>query len=119
VTRQPDSDEPIDQWTLLPDEHRLVAGKPTTNRLGFALMLKFFARRGRFHRGRWEVPNAAIEYVAKQVEVSLTEFAAYEQSGRTVERHRAQIREAFGPVSPHRLRHFLFTWLKTQGLDDA
>jgi integrase/recombinase XerD len=23
------------------------------------------------------------------------------------------------PVSPHRLRHFLFTWLKTQGLDDA
>ena len=23
------------------------------------------------------------------------------------------------PVSPHRLRHFLFTWLKTQGIDDA
>jgi integrase/recombinase XerD len=22
-------------------------------------------------------------------------------------------------VSPHRLRHFLFTWLKTQGIDDA
>ncbi len=24
-----------------------------------------------------------------------------------------------GPISPHRLRHFLFTWLKTQGIDDA
>ena len=23
------------------------------------------------------------------------------------------------PISPHRLRHFLFTWLKTQGPDDA
>ncbi|MGB8384815.1 MAG: tyrosine-type recombinase/integrase, partial [Dermatophilaceae bacterium] len=23
------------------------------------------------------------------------------------------------PVSPHQLRHFLFTWLKTQGVDDA
>lgn len=23
------------------------------------------------------------------------------------------------PMSPHRLRHFLFTWLKTQGIDDA
>jgi integrase/recombinase XerD len=23
------------------------------------------------------------------------------------------------PVSPHRLRHFLVTWLKKQGLDDA
>jgi len=22
------------------------------------------------------------------------------------------------PISPHRLRHFLFTWLKTQGIDD-
>ena len=22
-------------------------------------------------------------------------------------------------VSPHQLRHFLFTWLKTQGIDDA
>jgi len=23
------------------------------------------------------------------------------------------------PISPHRLRHFLFTWLKQQGIDDA
>ena len=23
------------------------------------------------------------------------------------------------PISPHRLRHFLFTWLKTQGIYDA
>jgi integrase/recombinase XerD len=23
------------------------------------------------------------------------------------------------PISPHKLRHFLFTWLKTQGIDDA
>jgi integrase/recombinase XerD len=22
-------------------------------------------------------------------------------------------------MAPHRLRHFLFTWLKTQGIDDA
>jgi integrase/recombinase XerD len=22
-------------------------------------------------------------------------------------------------MSPHKLRHFLFTWLKTQGIDDA
>ncbi len=23
------------------------------------------------------------------------------------------------PISPHRLRHFLLTWLKKQGIDDA
>ncbi len=34
----------------------------------------------------------------------------------------ARYAEAAGlsqPISPHRLRHFLFTWLKAQGLDDA
>jgi integrase/recombinase XerD len=24
-----------------------------------------------------------------------------------------------GPISPHRLRHFPFTWLETEGIDDA
>lgn len=24
-----------------------------------------------------------------------------------------------GPISPHKMRHFLFTWLKKQGVDDA
>ena len=23
------------------------------------------------------------------------------------------------PISPHKLRHFLFTWLKKQGIEDA
>ena len=30
-----------------------------------------------------------------------------------------QARRHGHPVSPHRLRHFLFTWVKTQGIDDA
>ena len=31
----------------------------------------------------------------------------------------AKLADMAHPVSPHRLRHFLFTWLKTQGIDDA
>jgi len=31
----------------------------------------------------------------------------------------AQMAGLTRPISPHRLRHFLFTWLKKQGIDDA
>jgi len=27
--------------------------------------------------------------------------------------------EELDPISPHKLRHFLFTWMKKQGIDDA
>jgi len=43
-------------------------------------------------------------------------------SDRGVRKLLSRYAEAAGlarPISPHRLRHFLFTWLKTQGLDDA
>lgn len=49
-----------------------------------------------FPRGRGEIPDSAIEYVARQVGVSATGFAFYEWSGRTIEFHRGQIRRALG-----------------------
>ena len=39
-----DLDELVDHWTLLKDERELVAGKRGPTRLGFALLLKFYAR---------------------------------------------------------------------------
>jgi hypothetical protein len=47
-----DLDELVEHWTLLDDERELVAGKRGPTRLGFALLLKFYARAGRFPRGR-------------------------------------------------------------------
>ncbi|MGH3261544.1 MAG: DUF4158 domain-containing protein, partial [Trebonia sp.] len=47
-------------------------------------------------RGRGESPDAAVEYVARQVGVTPTEIAFYEWSGRTIEYHRDQIRTALG-----------------------
>jgi Domain of unknown function (DUF4158) len=46
-----DLDELVDHWTLLKDERELIAGKRGPTRLGFALLLKFYARAGRFPRG--------------------------------------------------------------------
>jgi hypothetical protein len=34
--------------------------------LGFSLLLKFYARHGRFPRGRGELPDEAVAYVARQ-----------------------------------------------------
>jgi len=55
-----DLDELVDHWTLLKDERELVAGKRGPTRLGFALLLKFCARTGRFPRGRAELDDNAI-----------------------------------------------------------
>jgi len=54
-----DLDELAWHWTLLKDERELVAGKRGPTRLGFALLLKFYARAGRFPRGRTSSPTDA------------------------------------------------------------
>lgn len=96
MAREPDPDELIDRWTLVAGEPELVAGKRGATRLGFALLLRFYTERGRFPRGRSELPDAAVEYVARQVGVATAELAFYEWTGRTIEFHRRQIRLALG-----------------------
>jgi Domain of unknown function (DUF4158) len=67
-------------------------GQARTNEARFALLLKFYIRAGRFPRGRGELPDDAVEFVARQVCVEPGELGLYEWSGRTIEYHRAQIR---------------------------
>ncbi|MFE6286546.1 DUF4158 domain-containing protein [Streptomyces sp. NPDC057877] len=66
-----------------------MSGKRGATRLGFAMLLKFSTQYGRFPRGRFELPGAAVEFVARQVQVPASELDAYEWSGRRVEYHRA------------------------------
>ena len=89
-------DELVEHWTLLDGERELVAGKRGTTRLVFALMLKFYGRHGRFPDGDGDLPREVVEFVARQVGVAPADLRRYEFSGRTVEYHRAQIREHFG-----------------------
>ena len=91
-----DLDRLVDEWTLLDGERELVAGKQGTTRIGFALHLRFYGRRGRFANGRDAFPSEVVEFVARQVGVAPELFAGYEFSGRTAEFHRAQIRQHFG-----------------------
>lgn len=59
-------------------------------------MLRFYTERGRFPCGRGEIPDNAVEYVARQVSVARTEIAFYEWSGRTNRFHRNQTRGSLG-----------------------
>ena len=89
-------DELVEHWTVLEDEQQLVAGKRGATRLGFALLLKFYTRSGRFPRGRSELPQEAVDFVARQMQVPVGDLGFYQWSGSTVEYHRAQIRQHLG-----------------------
>ena len=86
-------DELIDSWTLLPNELELVSGsKADHNRLVFALLLKYFQLEGKFPRHRREIPQTAINYVARQLKLSPELYQRYEWGGRVIARHRVAIR---------------------------
>jgi hypothetical protein len=89
-------DELVEHWTLLDDERDLISGKRGPTKLGFALLLKFYSRHGRFPAGRSELPDEAVAFVAKQVKVPASDVGFYEWSGSTVEYHRSQVRENLG-----------------------
>ncbi len=63
MARELDQDELVEHWALLRDDLDRVAGNRGAAKLGFALLLKFFAARGRFPRGRSELPPVAVEFV--------------------------------------------------------
>jgi len=89
-------DELVEHFTLLPDEVALLGDKSGASRLGFALLLKHFTLAGRFPTGRSELADEAVEFVARQVEVPAAELGFYDWSGRTIKRHRAEVRRALG-----------------------
>ena len=81
-----DLDELVDHWTVLDDERALVEATYGGTRVGFALLLKYYTRHSRFPAERVHLPDAAIEFVARQQQVPETDIDAYEWTGRSIER---------------------------------
>jgi TnpA family transposase len=96
LARVLDEDELIGNWTLVGDELKLLSGRRGATKLGFAVLLRFYAVHGRFPVGRGELPAEAVEYVARLVKVPVAELASYVWDGRTIKDHRADIRAYFG-----------------------
>jgi len=96
VKRHWEVDELIESWTLLPGEMELLGNKVGGNRIGFALLFKFFLLVAQFPNHPSDIPESVINYIAKQVKVPAEKYADYDWQGRTIKYHRAQIRNFFG-----------------------
>jgi len=90
------ADELVEFWTLLDEDRALLAGKRGAGALGCALLLKYYSRHGRFPRGPADLPEMVVGFVSRQVGVEPAVLASYEWSGRTIEYHRAEVREHLG-----------------------
>ncbi len=92
-------EELLTDFILMPDELNLLMGNRTeANRLGFALLLKYFQQEAKFPTTKQDIPRVIIEYIAKQIDVSPDKFEEYGWGGKekTYTRHRNTIREFFG-----------------------
>ncbi|GHP00534.1 hypothetical protein KSF_105810 [Reticulibacter mediterranei] len=89
-------EELIEHWILSAWDQAQVGNKTGATRLGFAVLLKFFQRKGRFPFFKNEIPGGIISFVATQVGVEPSEYLQYDWQGRTIEYHRALIRKALG-----------------------
>jgi hypothetical protein len=80
----------------MPADHLLVAAKSRANRLGLAVLMLFFREHGRFPADASEIDRPTVCEVARQVHIPLPEDHWLNLSGRTAERHRAEIHALFG-----------------------
>lgn len=96
MKRQWEPEELVEHFTLLPDERALLLDKNPASQLGFAVLFKFFQLEARFPTTKQEVPKPVTSYIARQLDVSPKLQQEYQWQGRTIERHRAEIRAFFG-----------------------
>ena len=91
-----DTEELIENWTLLPQELELVSNKVGANQIGFAVLLKYFQLMARFPDSPQEIPFPIISYIARQLKIPETAYSEYNWQGRSASNHRASIRQLFG-----------------------
>lgn len=89
-------DDVVEHFTLDDRERELLRNKSGSTRLGFAAMLKFLRYKGRFPRGLFELPDDAIEHLARQVKVAAAQIGAYDFTARQIKNHRREIRNHTG-----------------------
>jgi hypothetical protein len=96
MKRQWENEELIENWMLSAWDLAQLGNKIGATRLGFAVLLKFFQRQGRFPSFKNEVAGQIISFVAAQVGIVPEAYLQYDWNGRTIKYHRAEIRELLG-----------------------
>jgi Domain of unknown function (DUF4158) len=124
MKRKWSADELIEHWTLGPDELALIRKKWGANQLGFALLLKFFEQTGYFPNQKHEIPRIVQSFVAEQLNCSVSQYQDYAWQGRSIQYHRAEIRDFLGfrPTGVadfNSLRHWLIEEILPQEANEA
>ena len=109
MKRKWDNHELVEHWTMGKEEQQLICQKRGINRLGFALLLKFFQLKGRFPEKKNEIPRVVRAFVAEQLSAKEEDYSQYDWVGRGIKRHRAEIRKLYGF---HRMRTTEFDSLR-------
>ena len=90
-----DTEELIENWTLLPTELELVRNKVGGNQIGFALFLKHFQIFACFPDEKSSIPQIIISYIANQLKIPESSYSDYDWQGRTAKVYRVEIRRLF------------------------
>ena len=106
--------ELAEHWTIEQADHQLIRQKRGVNRLGFALLLKFFQLKGRFPEKKNEIPRVVRAFVAEELSAAESDYEQYNWEGRGIKRHRAEIRKLHGF---HRMRTSEFDSLRQWLID--
>jgi hypothetical protein len=85
-----------EHFTVLPQEHTRLAQKSPAQRLGCAILLKYFQWEGRFPTAWHDVPHAVIRHVAARLGVPIDSARQYDLEGRLSRYHKEHIRQWMG-----------------------
>ncbi len=90
-----DTEELIENWTLLPTELDLVKNKVGGNQIAFAFLLKHFQIFARFHENNFSIPEVIISYMASQINTPKSCYSGFDFKGRSAKVYRVEIRRLF------------------------
>ena len=123
MKRKWDNHELAEHWTIEVEDQPLIRKKRGINRLGFALLLKYFQLKGRFPEKQYEIPRVVRAFVAEQLELDEGLYEQYNWEGRGIKRHRVEIRQLYsfrrtGKEELDSLRQWLIDQIVPQAVDE-
>ncbi|MGG5741897.1 DUF4158 domain-containing protein [Bacillus cereus group sp. IBL03679] len=78
MKRNWNAEELIEFFTLLPNDVDLaIKNKTDINRLGFAVLFKYFQYKAAFPNQKQDIPSVVLTYIAKQLHLSPDLFHQY------------------------------------------
>jgi hypothetical protein len=89
-------EELVEHFVLMPAEKRLIDNKNINTQLGFAVLFKYFQQEACFPMKPSSIPFSIINFLAKQLNIPADQWKHYSWEGRSIKRHRAEIRQYFG-----------------------